>query len=225
VTADNRREAQLLEEHQGLLYSIVRRYCGRGVDPEDLYQLACVGFLKAVRGFDPSLGNQFSTYAVPKIMGEIRRFLRDDGPVKVGRTLREQQARLGLTRYKLEQALGRPPRLSELAAAAGMTPEEAAAAETAGLGTLSLQQETAEGAALEDLLGDEGIEERVLERLSLRQAVERLPDRERQVVALRYYRGLTQTHTARILGVSQVQVSRLERRALDRLRALLQAAS
>ena len=226
MTAETQRqrEARLLEEHQGLIWSVVRRYYGRGVEPEDLYQLGCLGFLKAVRGFDGERGTQFSTYAVPKIMGEIRRFLRDDGPVKVSRTLREQGARLGLARYKLEQALGRAPRLSELAAATGLTPEEAAVAESAGWETLSLQQETGEGTALADLLGDDGMEDGLVERLSLRQAISRLPEREREVVALRYYRGMTQTKAAQILGVSQVQVSRLEKRALEKLRAFLQTA-
>ncbi len=222
--SQQQRETRLLEEHQGLIWSIVRRFRGSGVEIDDLYQLGCLGFLKAVRGFDENYGTQFSTYAVPKIMGEIRRFLRDDGPVKVSRQMREQGARLGLARYKLEQSLGRAPKLTELAAAVGIPPEEAAAAETAGRSTLSLQQETVEGTPLENLLGDEGIEEEVLDRVALNEALERLPERERQVLALRFFRGMTQTEAARVLKVSQVQVSRLERRALEKLRAFLLSA-
>ena len=163
---DNRACEQVLEENAGLIWSIVRRYYGRGVEPDDLYQLGCLGFLKAVRGFDPSFGTQFSTYAVPKIAGEIRRFLRDDGTVKVAET---------------------------------------------GEG----------GLTLEGMLGTGGMEEDVVERLTLRSAMEELPEREQQVLLLRYYKNLTQIQCARVLGVSQVQISRLERRAVDRLRKIL----
>ena len=136
---------QVLEENNGLIWSIVRRYYGRGVEPEDLYQLGCLGFLKAVRGFDPAFGTQFSTYAVPKIAGEIRRFLRDDGPVKVSRSLKERAATIWAARSRLEAALGREPTLSELALDTGLTPEDIAAAETAAGPVVSLQAETGEG--------------------------------------------------------------------------------
>ena len=145
-------------ENNGLIWSVVRRYYGRGVDPDDLYQLGCLGFLKAVQGFDFDYGTCFSTYAVPKIAGEIRRFLRDDGAVKV---------------------------------------------------------------TLEGTLGTDAPEEGMVERIALREAIDRLPERERMTILLRYFKGLTQEQTARVLGVSQVQVSRLERRSLRRLRELL----
>ena len=201
---------------------MVRRYSGRGVEPDDLYQLGCLGFLKAVRGFDPAFGTQFSTYAVPKIAGEIRRFLRDDGAVKVSRGLKEQGAAVRAARVRLAGELGREPVLSELAEATGLTPEEIAAAETAAEPVISLQAETGEGGlTLEGMLSAGGMEEGLVERLSLRAALEGLPERERQVLLLRYYRGLTQARAARVLGVSQVQVSRLERRAVERLRQTL----
>ncbi len=210
---------QVLEENNGLIWSIVRRYYGRGVEPEDLYQLGCLGFLKAVRGFDPAFGTQFSTYAVPKIAGEIRRFLRDDGPVKVSRSLKERAATIWAARSRLEAALGREPTLSELARDTGLTPEDIAAAETAAGPVVSLQAETGEGGlTLEGLLSGGNEEEQLVERLALRTALRRLPEREQQILLLRYYRGMTQTDTARVVGVSQVQVSRLERRALGRLR-------
>ena len=219
---DNRACEQVLEENNGLIWSVVRRYYGRGVEPDDLYQLGCLGFLKAVRGFDPAFGTQFSTYAVPKIAGEIRRFLRDDGAVKVSRGLKERSISVRGARARLCGELGREPALSELAEATGLTPEEIAAAETAAEPVISLQTETGEGGlTLEGMLTRGGMEEGLIERLSLRSALEELPERERQVLLLRYYKGLTQTQSAKVLGVSQVQVSRLERRAVDRLRQML----
>ena len=219
---DNRACEQVLEENNGLIWAVVRRYYGRGVEPDDLYQLGCLGFLKAVRGFDPAYGTQFSTYAVPKIAGEIRRFLRDDGAVKVSRGLKERGVSVRGARARLWGELGREPLLSELAEATGLTPEEIAAAETAAEPVLSLQAETGEGGlTLEGMLSGGGMEEGLVERLALRSALEQLPERERQVILLRYYRGLTQARSAKVLGVSQVQVSRLERRAVDRLRQLM----
>ena len=215
---DNQACERVLEENNGLIWSVVRRYYGRGVEPEDLYQLGCLGFLKAVRGFDPSYGTQFSTYAVPKIAGEIRRFLRDDGAVKVSRGLKERGTALRSARSRLCGELGREPVLSELAQATGLTPEEIAAAETATEPVVSLQSETGDGLTLEGVLSGGEMEEGLVERLALRTAIERLPERERQVLLLRYYRGMTQAVAARVLGVSQVQVSRLERRGGERLR-------
>lgn len=205
-------------ENNGLIWSIARRYFGRGVDPDDLYQLGCVGFLKAVQGFDFSYGTCFSTYAVPKIAGEIRRFLRDDGTVKVGRSLREQAQILYSARERLRQELGREPVLSELSEATGLSVEEIARTELATDTPESLQQETADGLTLEGTLGTEAPEEALVERIALREAIGRLPEKERMTILLRYFKGLTQQQTARILGVSQVQVSRLERKGLQRLR-------
>lgn len=218
---DEQACARLLEENSGLVWSVCRRYFGRGVDPEDLYQLGCLGFVKAVRGFEPDYGTQFSTYAVPKIAGEIRRFLRDDGTVKVSRTLREQGSALHKAREALREELGREPTLSQLSEATGMSVEDIAAAETANSPVSSLQQELGEGLTVEETVGDGGMEEDLVEKLALRQAVAALPDRERQVVELRYFRGLTQDRAAKILGVSQVQVSRIERKALALLRDLM----
>ncbi len=216
---DSRACEQILEENNGLIWSVVRRYYGRGVEPDDLYQLGCLGFLKAVRGFDPAYGTQFSTYAVPKIAGEIRRFLRDDGPVKVSRGLKERGASIRGARSRLSVQLGREPTLSELSLETGLTPEDIASAETAAEPVLSLQADAGEnGLTLEGMLAGGDEEERLVEQLTLRAAVASLPERERQVILLRYYRGMTQVQTAKVVGVSQVQVSRLERRALERLR-------
>lgn len=215
---DRTAESALVEENIGLIHTIARRYYGRGLEPEDLYQLACVGFIKAVRGFDPALGNEFSTYAVPKIAGEIRRFLRDDGAVKVSRAVKERAMRVRRIQSELESRLGRSPGVSELAAAAGLTPEEVAACEQAEVSVDSLERELSGGGRLGDLIGDEGMEERTCLYLSLEEALETLPERERQVIALRYARDMTQQQVSRIIGVSQVQVSRIEKHAIAMLR-------
>ena len=215
------REAcqQAVIENNGLIWSVVRRYYGRGVDSDDLYQLGCLGFLKAVQGFDFDYGTCFSTYAVPKIAGEIRRFRRDDGAVKVGRSIREQAQTLYSRREQLRQELGREPALSELAEATGRRPEDIAQIERATDTPDSWQQEMADGLTLESTLGTEPPEDGLVERIALREAIDQLPEKERMTILLRYFKSLTQEQTARILKVSQVQVSRLERRGLERLRA------
>ena len=220
---DNDACQQVLTENVGLIWSIVKRYSGCGVDTDDLYQLGCIGFIKAVKGFDLTYGTQFSTYAVPKIAGEIRRFLRDDGSVKVGRSLREKGQTLFYTRERLRHTLGREPQLSELAQETGMTVEEVAAVEVANGPLESLQQETIDGLTLESTLGTDSPEEGMVEKIALREAIDSLPERERITILLRFFRGMTQEQTARILKVSQVQVSRLERKGLAKLREILEA--
>ena len=210
----------LVEENAGLVWSIARRYFGRGVDPEDLYQLGCLGFLKAIDGFDLEFGTQFSTYAVPKIAGEIRRFLRDDGSVKVSRSLKERAASIKMARQRLTAQWNREPTLSELGEMLGLTVEEIAEAETATSCTESIHRESGEdGFTLEDVLTDGSMEEDLVERIALKDAIRRLPERERSVIDLRYFHGLTQDKTAKLLGVSQVQISRIEKKALMALRA------
>lgn len=214
---------QLVVENSGLIWSIARRYFGRGVDPDDLYQLGCVGFLKAVAGFDTEYGTQFSTYAVPKIAGEIRRFLRDDGAVKVSRSIKERAATVKMARQRLVGILGREPTVSELAEETGFTAEEIATAETATSAAESIQREAGEdGFTLEAVLTDGNQEEQLIEKIALREAISHLPEREWLVIQLRFFRGLTQEKAARILGVSQVQVSRIEKRALLALRDHIQ---
>ena len=222
-SGDREAAGKLVEENAGLIWSVARRYFGRGTDPEDLYQLGCVGFLKAIEGYDERYGTRFSTYAVPKISGEIRRFLRDDGTVKVSRGIKEQAAQIHSARMTLEQRLGREPTITELARETGFTPEDIAFAETATSPAESLQRESGdEGFTLEHVLGDYSAEERMMEHVALRAVIEKLPERERQVVALRYYHGMTQQNCARVMRVSQVQISRLERRAVELLRQWLQ---
>ena len=211
-------ESRLVEENAGLIHGIVRRYLGRGVDAEDLYQLGCIGFLKAVRGFDFTYGTEFSTYSVPKIDGEIRRYFRDNGAIKVSRSIKSNAILLYRCKAELEMKLGRDPSLSELESASGLSREEILEAEGATREVSSMQQEVGEGMTLEGVIADSETEEDVLEKIALREAVSALPEREKMVVKLRYYRGFTQAQTARVLKVSQVQISRLEKRAVEHLR-------
>ena len=219
---DGDREAKerLILENSGLVWSIARRYFGRGVDPDDLYQLGCLGFLKAIEGFDLEYGTQFSTYAVPKISGEIRRFLRDDGAVKVSRCIKERAAAIKMTRQRLTLRMSKEPTLSEIASELDLTVEEVAAAEVATSATESIHRQTGDdGFTLEDVLTDGSMEDVLVERIALKEAILKLPERERKVIGFRYFRGMTQEQTSKILGVSQVQVSRIEKKALILLRS------
>ena len=220
---DREASEALVTENSGLIWAVVKRFIGRGTDSDDLYQLGCLGFLKAIEGFDLSYGTQFSTYAVPKIAGEIRRFLRDDGTIKVSRGLKEQAAVIKSVRSQLSVALGREPTVQEISRQTGFTPEEIAMAETATAATESIQKETGEeGFTLENVLTDTQSEEQMVEKLALRQAIASLPEREEMVIKLRYFHGLTQQRVAKVLNVSQVQVSRIEKKAIEMLRKQMQ---
>lgn len=219
---DKAAAESLVTENSGLIWSVAKRFIGRGTEADDLYQLGCLGFLKAVDGFDLQYGTQFSTYAVPKIAGEIRRFLRDDGAVKVSRGLKEQSATIKATRHRLTGALGREPTILEISRQTGLSPEEIALAETATAATESIQRETGdEGFSLEDVLTDTESEEKMVERIALRQAIDKLPEREGMVIKLRYFHCLTQDRVAKVMSVSQVQVSRIEKKAISMLRELM----
>ena len=220
---DSAATEQLVEENSGLIWSVARRFMGRGTESDDLYQLGCLGFLKAVEGFDLNYGTQFSTYAVPKIAGEIRRFLRDDGAVKVSRSLKEQSASIKAARNRMTVTLGREPTIQEISQEMGLSPEEIAMAETATNPTESIQRETGEeGFSLENILTDTESEERMVEKIALRQAIDALPEREKMVVNLRYFHSLTQQRVAKVMDISQVQVSRIEKKALEHLRTLME---
>ena len=212
----------LIRENSGLIWSIVRRFSGRGVDMEDLYQLGSLGFVKAVQGFDCDYGTQFSTYAVPKISGEIRRFLRDDGTIKISRTIKSLAVRVAAAREKLCMKTGHEPTISELSELLDVSPEEIATCESALIPTDSLQREIGEdGATLEHVIGDHGIEEKILDSVMLRESIQKLNERERKIILLRYFRCQTQQQCASVLGISQVQVSRLERRAIEHMREMM----
>ena len=213
---------ELVEENTGLIWSVAKRFVGRGAETDDLYQLGCLGFIKAVEGFDLGFGTQFSTYAVPKIAGEIRRFLRDDGAGKVSRSVKEQAVTIKTARSQLATTLGREPTVGEISAHTGFSVDEIVLAENATASTESIYRQTGDdGFCLENILTDTESEEVLVEKISLRQAIDKLPDREKSVIQLRYFHGLTQDRTSKVLGVSQVQVSRIEKKALEKLRGLM----
>ena len=219
MVTDKTRRSTFIEQNLGLVHSCAGRFRGRGIEYDDLYSAGCMGLVKAYDGFDESRGVCFSTYAVPKIAGEIRRFLRDDGAVKVSRSIKERAAAIKKTRERLTGDFGREPTVSELSEAMGLSPEEIASAETATSAAESIQRQTGEeGFSLEDVLCTDGMEEKLLEKLALREALRHLGEKERLVIQLRYYHSLTQQRVAELIGVSQVQVSRIEKKALERLR-------
>lgn len=209
----------LILENNGLIWSIVRRYIGRGIDSDDLYQLGSLGFIKAIRGFDINYGTQFSTYAVPKISGEIRRFIRDDGMIKVSRSIKDMSYKIFKAREELEKKLGRDPYISEISEFTGFDISEIATCENAMSHTDSLQREvTPDGLTLETTLGNDGIEEEIALSVTIKEAIKKLPPREAEVIYLRFFKGLTQDKISKIMSISQVQVSRIEKKALILLR-------
>ena len=212
----------LLQENTGLIWNIVKRFYGRGYDPEDLYQIGAIGLLKCIDNFVFTYDVKFSTYAVPMIMGEIRRFCRDDGMLKVSRTLKTLAAQAAQMREKMTKDLGRDITLQELADGLGITLEELLPALEATKDVESLSASLFEGengkkTELEDRLG-KGEEEQIVDRLFLEEALNTLPQRERQILMLRYFGDLTQSQIAARLGISQVQVSRIEKRVLSQMR-------
>ena len=219
---DEEAKECIITENSGLIWSVTKRFLGRGTEADDMYQLACLGFLKAVEGFDLNFGTQFSTYAVPKIAGEIRRFLRDDGTVKVSRGIKERAVTIKVARSQLTNTLGREPSVSEISEVTGFSAEDIAIAETATASIESIHHVSSEeGFTLENVLTDTESEEKFIEQFALREAIKKLPEREAVVIRLRYFHGLTQQKVSDVLGVSQVQVSRIEKKTLEKLREFL----
>lgn len=216
VKADEREK--LITENMGLVHSCAGRFKGKGVEYDDLFQAGCVGLVKAADGFDSSRGFAFSTYAVPVILGEIRRIFRDGGTVKVSRMLKEKSRSALAEREKLTLALDREPTLHELADALGLDVQETAHILNAAMPALSLTaQEDNSKTAQFDIPVDSQDNE-IADRIALHQVMVNLPERDRQLIELRYFKGLTQSKTANALGMSQVQVSRREKAILIELR-------
>ncbi len=216
-------EARLVELNLGLVASVAMRFRGRGADQEDLVQIGSIGLLKAVRSFDPARGFAFSTYAVPLIIGEIRRFLRDDGALKVGRGMKRTGALLMKEREAYMAEHGEEPRMDELAHRLGITSQEAAAALEAASPVRSLTEAIGEDDfSLEDVIPDreDGIG-RMLEKLALSETIGRLPPLWRQIISLRYFREWSQQQTADALGLTQVKISREEKKIFAELRKML----
>ena len=202
----------------GLVHSLAHRLSGRGMEYEELYSAGCLGLVKAVEGFDESRGLKFSTYAVPVILGEMKRLFRDGGTVKVSRSLKEFSLKVTRERDRLGLKLGREPTVSELAEAMGETVERIAEADNVSLPALSLTQPEEDGSGQLDV-EVEAPEEGLVGKLALRELLTRLEERDRQLIDLRYFKGQTQTQVAAQLGMTQVQVSRREKKILANLRA------
>lgn len=232
---DKRAREQLVKENMGLVWSIVRRFAGRGTDSEDLFQIGAMGLIKAIDKFDTSFEVKFSTYAVPMITGEIKRFLRDDGLVKVSRTLKENCWKIRKASEQFRQQKGREPTVEELAGLTGLGREEVVQALDLSVEVDSIdrtvQQNDGSEVCLLDRLdsqrrdgaqpGTDSEKEQLLNRVVLEQLLLELPDQERKLIIMRYLQERTQTDVAEALGVSQVQVSRMEKKILKRMREKL----
>lgn len=233
---DKKAREVLIEKNLGLVHHIVRRFAGRGYETEDLFQIGVIGLIKAIDKFDLKLGLQFSTYAVPMITGEIKRFLRDDGPIKVSRSIKENAMKIRTMRQQLQSSLGREPTIQEIAEKTQLTEEEIVMAATATAEVESIYsavyQDDGSELYLVDRIADAGSgnlgnlcgdmvdheKEALLNHMLLKQLLDELGERERILICMRYFDNRTQTEVADKLGISQVQVSRLEKKILLRLR-------
>lgn len=215
----------LFQENMGLIYSVARRFLGRGVDMEDLFQIGSIGLLKAVDNFDPGFDVKFSTYAVPMIMGEIKRFLRDDGMLKVSRSIKENQYKIYKMREKMEKVLGREPNIRELSKAMNMSVEELAMTMESVTEVESIYRTVYQGDGCEIQLVDrlpenKNVHEQTLDKIFLEELLEKLDGEERQLIGMRYFQDMTQMEVAGKMGISQVQVSRMEKKVLKKLRGM-----
>lgn len=214
---------KIVEENMGLVHSIARRFLGRGCDFEELRQIGAIGLIKAVDRFDPSFGGKLSTYAVPVIMGEIKRFLRDDGPVKVSRSLKELAVTAMAEKEKLEAELGREVTVGEIARSLGQEEENLAAALASSAAPRSIYEETDKESGillLDSIAGEADAGNSVINKIAVAEALKKLDNRERNVIIMRFFRCMSQEAVAREIGVSQVQISRIEARAKEKIRRL-----
>ena len=212
--------SEIIENNLGLVHSCANRFRGRGVEYDDLFQAGCIGLIKAADGFDFSRGVRFSTYAVPVILGEIKRIFRDGGSVKVSRTLKELSLKAGRIRERILQEQGREPLVSEIAIALDIDEETAAQAIGASMPTISLTENEDEGSGQIDI-AISSHEDRVVDLLALKEALSTLGVEERQMIVLRYFKNKTQSEVAKELGMTQVQVSRKEKKVLTAMKKFL----
>ena len=218
---DTEAQTMLVEQNMGLVYSIAGKFTGRGCEREDLVQLGAIGLIKAVKKFDASFGVQFSTYAVPMIIGEIKRFLRDDGAVKVSRSLKEAASKARRCEEQLSKELGRSPAISEISERSGLSCELILEAFEATVSPESLEAHTTDdenGLSLMGLLHSSDTEDEIVDRMFIARSIETLTERERDIITMRYFGGRTQAEIASVIGVSQVQISRIEKKALLKMR-------
>lgn len=220
---DKELENYLITQNIGLIRSVVKRFTNRGCEYEDLVQIGSIGLIKAIKNYDSGFNVRFSTYAVPMIIGEIKRFLRDDGMIKVSRNLKEIAAKAYTLRESVEKNTGKEPTISELAAELDVSKEELVMAMNSQSTTQSLHEliSQEEGSTIEliDRIENEGIEESsLIDRIALKEMLSALEQKERQIIVLRYFKEMTQCQIAKVLGISQVQVSRIEKKILKKLR-------
>ncbi len=212
IKSDLEKE-EFIRQNLGLVHSCAHRLKGRGIEYDDLYSSGCMGLIKAVDAFDENRGVKFSTYAVPVILGEMRRLFRDGGAVKVSRSLKELSLKAGRVRERFENERGREPTVGEIAGILEVSPEEAAQALSAGQPPMSLTESDDEGGGQLDIRV-EAPEERMTDIISLNEVIDSLEEKDRKLIILRYFHGKTQVETAKLLGMTQVQVSRREKKLL-----------
>ena len=224
---DKQAENKMVEENMGLVYSIVRRFSGRGYETEDLTQIGAIGLIKAVKKFNPEFNVQFSTYAVPMITGEIKRFLRDDGAVKISRSLKENAMKGWRSEEILRRKLNREPTIKEISEECGIDAESLIEAFEAAAPPESIYESVYDNGEKEihllDVIAGGEIEDSVINKVMIDDILSRLSPREREIILLRYFRGKTQSEIAKIIGVSQVQISRIEKKAIERIRESVKA--
>jgi len=223
-SGDKEAQALLVENNMALVWSIVRRFQNRGYESEDLFQIGCIGLIKAINKFNSSFEVKFSTYAVPMIIGEIKRFIRDDGMIKVSRSLKETSNKARIIKEIMSKELGREPSVNEMALRLNIAPEELVMAIEAGVSPESLYNSIGEGdnsplQLIDRIEGESGDKESdIIDKIALQQILETLKPRERQIIVLRYFKEKTQNQIANMLGISQVQVSRIEKKVLREIR-------
>ena len=223
-SGDKEAQALLVENNMALVWSIVRRFQNRGYESEDLFQIGCIGLIKAINKFNSSYEVKFSTYAVPMIIGEIKRFIRDDGMIKVSRSLKETSNKARIIKEIMSKELGREPSVNEMALRLNIAPEELVMAIEAGVSPESLYNSIGEGdnsplQLIDRIEGESGDKESdIIDKIALQQILETLKPRERQIIVLRYFKEKTQNQIANMLGISQVQVSRIEKKVLREIR-------
>ncbi len=214
----------IIENNMGLVYNIANKFLNRGYEREDLIQIGSIGLIKAVKKFDTTLGVQFSTYAVPVILGEIKRFLRDDGAIKVSRSLKEVAMKGRKCEERLNRELGRTPTIMEISKECGIDESLLLEAFEASMPVESIYKNVGddENLSLMNILEGENITEKVIDKIYIKESLDALTDREKNIINLRYYKGKTQSDIAKLMGVSQVQISRLEKKALLKMRQVLE---
>lgn len=223
---DRDSEEMLIKHNVGLISSIAKRFLNRGYEFEDLFQIGSIGLIKAIKNFDPSYSVKFSTYAVPMIMGEIKRFIRDDGIIKVSRSMKDVAKKSKISREKLSKELGRDPTINELAEDLHISPEDLVIAMDSMVAPEYLydvihQDDGSPVLLIDKISEDNHVDNEITDRIALKEVLERLDAKSRQIIILRYFKDKTQTEIANMLGISQVQVSRIEKKVLAKMKDIM----